>query len=169
MIFVIPVLGVSILLWLLVRLVNRGWKPGRRFWFLAPIAAVLAYPLTFGPACWLVSWGLLPDSGTGALYQPVFYLMADKEDSWGRTEYVHPLLGQFLRYGKLFDRKQTYWSGGGNRHVVMVTVAGTWTSKYARTIAMDQSARFPELKYDWDIPPQSDTIEWPGLRSARIH
>ncbi len=41
--------------WLAVRLVNRGWRPGRRFWIIVPLVLLLAYPVSFGPACWLTA------------------------------------------------------------------------------------------------------------------
>jgi hypothetical protein len=53
--FFIGTLGVTFVafcVWLTVRLVNRGWKPGRLSWTVAAIALILSYPLSFGPACW---------------------------------------------------------------------------------------------------------------------
>lgn len=43
---------VAFCVWLTVRLINRGWKPRRRLWFVAPLAVMLAYPLGFRSGAW---------------------------------------------------------------------------------------------------------------------
>jgi hypothetical protein len=52
-------------------------KPGVAFWASVVVVVVLAYPLSFGPACWISS-----RSGTGAsvvnsAYQPMLGLAFD--------------------------------------------------------------------------------------------
>jgi hypothetical protein len=47
-------------------------KPGVAF--CATVVVVVgrvAYPLSFGPACWLVARGMIPFSPTAAIYKPI--------------------------------------------------------------------------------------------------
>jgi hypothetical protein len=47
-------------------------KPTARFWITAALAAVLVgYPLSLGPACWLVGRGFIPSSCASVFYRPV--------------------------------------------------------------------------------------------------
>jgi len=47
-------------------------KPKSWFWFQAAIlSAFTLYPLSFGPACWLVGMGWLPATLAGVVYYPV--------------------------------------------------------------------------------------------------
>lgn len=50
-------------------------KPGVAFWAtVAVLVALLAYPLSFGPACWLVSHDLLPLKSTWYFFRPITWL-----------------------------------------------------------------------------------------------
>lgn len=54
---VIGVLGLAagaLLLWAIVRLVNRGWRKSKGA--LAVVVVLIAFPLMLGPSCWLCSW-----------------------------------------------------------------------------------------------------------------
>jgi hypothetical protein len=48
-------------------------KPGVAFWMTVALAAGLAYPLSFGPACWLHEWAGIGESGIPTLYFPVIF------------------------------------------------------------------------------------------------
>jgi hypothetical protein len=58
--------------WLTVRLVNRRKKTG---WLilagLVPFIALVAYPLSFGPACLLMDAGILPRSKLKWVFRPI--------------------------------------------------------------------------------------------------
>jgi len=46
--------------------------PSVAFWLtVALVAAIVAYPLSFGPACWLALRGSLPKQPTARLYKPL--------------------------------------------------------------------------------------------------
>jgi len=47
-------------------------KPTFGFWVtIALVTVLVAYPLSFGPACWLVSCDGLPRLGTARFYRPI--------------------------------------------------------------------------------------------------
>ncbi len=47
-------------------------KPGVAFWATVVVVVVLvAYPLSFGPACWLFKWGILSESRLRSVYAPI--------------------------------------------------------------------------------------------------
>jgi hypothetical protein len=57
-----------------------GKKPGVVFWATVMAIAVLAYPLSFGPAFWLSQHSLLPDaivSVGGVFYWPLGWVLND--------------------------------------------------------------------------------------------
>jgi hypothetical protein len=47
-------------------------KPGVAFWATVIVVALLAYPLSFGPACWAYKWGFLGKVRLRSIYAPVF-------------------------------------------------------------------------------------------------
>jgi hypothetical protein len=52
-------------------------KPGGGFWLTITLLAVLLYPLSFGPACWLTARGMIPKPGwTYRAYWPILRLAA---------------------------------------------------------------------------------------------
>lgn len=54
---IIGVLGLAagaLLLWAVVRVVNRGWRKSKGA--CAVMVVVLAFPALLGPSCWLSSW-----------------------------------------------------------------------------------------------------------------
>ena len=68
-------------------------KPGVGFWVTVGLAIVLAYPLSFGPACWISS-----RFGDGrfvsAIYQPIFrWWWNDDPANWGDR------LHHYMRFG----------------------------------------------------------------------
>jgi hypothetical protein len=47
-------------------------KPGVAFWATVVVVVVLvAYPLSFGPACWLAARGKIPFAPTATVYRPI--------------------------------------------------------------------------------------------------
>jgi hypothetical protein len=46
-------------------------KPGVAFWATVALVALLAYPLSFGPACWLAKWGAIPVATIVTVYRPI--------------------------------------------------------------------------------------------------
>jgi len=60
-------------------------KPGVAFWATVVVVVVLmAYPLTFGPACWLSGWIKLPsfaDQGLRRVYGPLADYTISEENS----------------------------------------------------------------------------------------
>jgi hypothetical protein len=48
-------------------------KPGLAFWATVALAVVLAYPLSFGPACWLADNGLTSMRTTACIYKPILF------------------------------------------------------------------------------------------------
>jgi hypothetical protein len=90
MTIVLSVLGVAFAafcVWLTVRLVNRGWKPGRRFWIFATLGLAFSYPMSWGPAihvyqsCGRPAW--METSLT--IYEPLVRLLNS-----GRPWYLEP-------------------------------------------------------------------------------
>jgi len=53
-------------------------KPGVAFWATVVLVAVLAYPLSFGPACWITSWSGLPGKWLVTVYRPMAWALESK-------------------------------------------------------------------------------------------
>jgi hypothetical protein len=58
--------------WLTVRIINRRERCAK--WTAVGLALVLAYPLSFGPACWLCEYGLLGQKTAWVAYRPLTWL-----------------------------------------------------------------------------------------------
>jgi hypothetical protein len=55
-------------------------KPGVAFWAtVAVVAALVAYPLSFGPAIWLTARGYFRESTVQSFYMPVLWSAAQAE------------------------------------------------------------------------------------------
>ena len=75
---------VAFCIWLVARLVNRGWKPRRRFWIIAAVVAVLAYPLSWGPAARIFSSGMSSKPAAmiySTLYHPIILINRNSESA----------------------------------------------------------------------------------------
>jgi hypothetical protein len=76
--FMLAAIGVAFAafcIWFTVRIVNRREKSRRMTWTAALVAAaLLGYPLSFGPACRLVVERLMPYSHLESAYQPCIHL-----------------------------------------------------------------------------------------------
>ena len=65
-------------IWFTVRVVNRREKSRRMIWLAAlAAAALLSYPLSFGPTCRLAYEGLIPESQFMTVYRPCIRLALD--------------------------------------------------------------------------------------------
>ena len=66
-------------------------KPSATFWIsVALIAALVGYPLSFGPACWLADRGLIPTTAAVQAYHPLAHALAHSGSDWissSMTEY----------------------------------------------------------------------------------
>ena len=52
-------------------------QPGVAFWATGVVVVgLVAYPLSFGPACWIVSWLNAGDKILSAAYSPITLLLA---------------------------------------------------------------------------------------------
>ena len=67
---IVGVLVAALAIWLIVRVVNR--RERWAIWIAAALfAAIVDYPLSFGPACWLAGCGVAPMKATRAAYWPL--------------------------------------------------------------------------------------------------
>ncbi len=72
---ILPFLGAAFaafIIWLAVRIVNRRERWAKRTAMAFIILAM--YPLTYGPACWLLSRSLLPRKPTIYVYMPLIFV-----------------------------------------------------------------------------------------------
>jgi hypothetical protein len=53
-------------------------KPGLAFWATVVLVAVLMYPISFGPACWVSLRNNAGGRLVGAVYYPIFWLAFEK-------------------------------------------------------------------------------------------
>src|SRR5262245_31438217 len=61
-------------------------KPGVAFWATTVVVVALAYPLSFGPACWLADRGVLQFKTILRVYPPLYRSVWYKDDSlWSRA------------------------------------------------------------------------------------
>src|SRR5690349_20879576 len=58
-------------IWLTVRIVNRRERWAK--WTGVALIVVLSYPLSFGPACWIISHRRGPSPVISTLYAPVIF------------------------------------------------------------------------------------------------
>jgi hypothetical protein len=70
-------------------------KPGMAFWASVALVVVLAYPLSFGPACWLYSYGNLPGRTVARVYRPILLLSQNRSPA--------PVRDFLFWYGDLFQ------------------------------------------------------------------
>jgi hypothetical protein len=78
-------------------------KPGVAFWATVVVVVVLlAYPISFGPACWLVEGNQAGERMVPRLYYPILWiaLMDRTESEWIATS-LH-------RYAKVFRRDYAF-------------------------------------------------------------
>lgn len=74
MTIILPALAVAfaaVCVWLAVRIVNRGERWAK--WTASALILMLAYPLSFGPACAMVERSWLPMFVVAWLYDPLIF------------------------------------------------------------------------------------------------
>jgi hypothetical protein len=58
-------------------------KPGVAFWaIVGAVVLLLAYPLSFGPACWIASRQQPSGEDVSAAYRPILWFWASYPKSW---------------------------------------------------------------------------------------
>jgi len=74
-------------------------QPSASFWATVLLAVLVLYPLSFGPACWIASYGHVDADDLRFVYRPLALF------SLGR--YGWPSLWvPFLKYGALFGKSE---------------------------------------------------------------
>jgi hypothetical protein len=87
-------------------------KPGVAFWAtVALVAVLLAYPLSFGPACWLCERGLLSQRAAWIIFRPWTWLCVNGPE---------PVRTAVRRYAEIFGDQSRLFSAyhtvvGSNR------------------------------------------------------
>jgi len=120
----------ALTIWLIVRIANRRERWPK--WAGAALALLFVYPLSFGPACWMSSRGLLPES-VGIVYKPLLYALADVRQGFGTDYDSRPGWRQLVDWGQLHDGgpwHRSNWDG----HLYQNTIAMHWATIYARQI-----------------------------------
>jgi hypothetical protein len=56
-------------------------KPGVAFWATVVVVAVLLYPISFGPACWITSRTNMGASAIPAVYRPLTWAMSPNSET----------------------------------------------------------------------------------------
>ena len=57
-------------------------KPGVAFWTtVAVVVALVGYPLSFGPACWVCNWGYFDENAIRVIYGPLAKLCLSAEET----------------------------------------------------------------------------------------
>jgi hypothetical protein len=54
-------------------------KPGVAFWTTVVVVCLLLYPLSFGPACWLVEEAFVPGRTVAEAYRPLLAIVEYRE------------------------------------------------------------------------------------------
>jgi hypothetical protein len=62
-------------------------RPGVGFWATVIVPAVLAYPASFGPACWIGSRADILVDKIPSLYHPVLWAMSRNESTYRALEF----------------------------------------------------------------------------------
>jgi hypothetical protein len=76
-------------------------KPGAAFWATAAVAVVLvAYPLSFGPACWITSWTACGAKAIPTVYRPMTWVI------WKNDGALRRLV---IRYSQLASAPDWHW------------------------------------------------------------
>jgi hypothetical protein len=93
-------------------------KPGMAFWATVAVVAVLAYPLSFGPVCWITSRTGVSSIAIPTIYRPMIAAMAGPEypearrmmaGLHGGRVYAYPPEGMLEAYSRLFSADGWRW------------------------------------------------------------
>jgi len=90
--------------------------PSAAFWATVVVVALLLYPISFGPACWMVERGFLPVHRTSMVYRPVLWVAVR-----GKPEAVRRAL---IWYGGLATHPPldpVLWQMAVESHVIQST------------------------------------------------
>jgi len=68
-------------------------KPGVAFWGTVALVVMFAYPLSFGPACWLTSRLQSGNEAASVVYQPLFRIW------WNRGQLGSKFVRSYGRFG----------------------------------------------------------------------
>ena len=81
---------------------RSGKRPGVAFWATVVVVVLLvAYPLSFGPACWLADSGLLPEKPAIHCYRPLIRAVV----------YDYPIVGPALHwYGDALSSRTRFFT-----------------------------------------------------------
>ena len=71
-------------------------KPGAAFWAAVVVVVALAYPISFGPACWLTKWGYINSTISGRLYRPILRHSVGKDGRLASAIRCYALLDRSL-------------------------------------------------------------------------
>ncbi len=88
------------------------------------------YLASFGPACWLVSRGVMPDA-VGGVFKPLIYLSYEMHSPFAEYHYPRVWWRPIGEWGELFD--------GSPSHQFMVSQR--WVRKYSRQISRSENER----------------------------
>ena len=78
-------------------------KPGVAFWATVAVVVVLAYPLSFGPACWITSRVNIGVPVVNCVYLPIL---------WIRDVSPEYIQDGILWYSRIGSARGWCWSGG---------------------------------------------------------
>ena|SRR5260370_487822 len=56
-------------------------KPGVTFWCSIALTAVLAYPASFGPLCWLADRQVIPDRFVAEVFSPFLHVAFERSNT----------------------------------------------------------------------------------------
>ena len=79
-------------------MIDKKKKPGVAFWATIVVCLLLAYPLSFGPACWITSRTNTGASAIPVIYRPLTWAMSpamspDSETMFNRVSSWYALVG----------------------------------------------------------------------------
>src|SRR5262245_62030222 len=80
-------------------------KSGAAFWAtVVVVVALVAYPLSFGPACWISCWTNTGQGAVSLVYRPITWTFGDPLAG------QDPLIGRlFQAYATIPSRPSWYW------------------------------------------------------------
>jgi len=81
---------------------ERTKAPSVTFWAVAMVVALIAYPLSYSPACRLADWEVLPREQTHKFYGPLLAVIARSPESVRRLA---------INYAGLFAEEPVYTHG----------------------------------------------------------
>ena len=83
-------------------------KPGVAFWAtVGLVVALVAYPLSFGPACWITSWCNLDGGWIFVMYRPIIWVAE-----------TAPVLDYFAWYSLAGAAKGWGWEIDVDAHII---------------------------------------------------